>query len=92
MTAAELRCRREFVDYWRSEGKAKADWQATYRNRLRTRAEQLGLNPPKPETPEARAWRERKEAAEKAPEHVAAGARERLNAVKGAVGELFARS
>ena len=31
----------EFVDYWRGEGKAKADWVATWRNRVRDRAKRI---------------------------------------------------
>jgi uncharacterized protein YdaU (DUF1376 family) len=31
---AERECR-EFIDYWRGRGEARADWQATFRNRLR---------------------------------------------------------
>ena len=35
---AERECR-EFIDYWRGRGEARADWQATFRNRLRKVAE-----------------------------------------------------
>jgi len=38
----------EFVDYWRCRGDLRADWQAGLRNRLRDRAERLGLKPRKP--------------------------------------------
>jgi uncharacterized protein YdaU (DUF1376 family) len=30
---------REFIDYWKSDGGTKVDWQATFRNRLRKLAE-----------------------------------------------------
>lgn len=38
----------EFIDYWRGRGDLRADWQATLRNRLRAKAEQLGLSERKP--------------------------------------------
>ena len=35
-------CVPEFLDYWLGEGKPKADWDATFRNRVRQRIEQAG--------------------------------------------------
>lgn len=44
---AERETRQEFIDWWRGVGLLRADWQATYRNRLRTVAKRLGLKPRK---------------------------------------------
>lgn len=46
--AQQAQCVAEFIDWWRGDGRLKADWQATLRNRLRVRAEQLSLKPRKP--------------------------------------------
>lgn len=35
----------ETLDYWRSEGKRKADWMATIRNRVRTLEKWRGFQP-----------------------------------------------
>lgn len=38
----------EFINWWRGDGRLKADWQATLRNRLSSEAERRGLRPRKP--------------------------------------------
>jgi hypothetical protein len=43
----ERSTRAEFVDWWRGDGRMKADWQATYRNRLRFVAKRDKLKPVK---------------------------------------------
>lgn len=70
------------------DGGLKANWQATYRNRLDVQAERLGLAPPQPETPAQRDWLAKKRAAEAPPAKPAKNARERVD---GVVRDLFAR-
>jgi hypothetical protein len=53
----------EFIDYWRGRGDLRADWQATLRNRLRAKAEQLGLSERKPRDA---TWQAHQDAAAKA--------------------------
>jgi hypothetical protein len=56
----EQRTRREFVTWWRGDGRLKADWQATYVNWLIKTATKLGLKPPPADTPQRRLWLEQK--------------------------------
>jgi hypothetical protein len=49
----------EFINWWRGDGRLKADWQATLRNRLLTEAERRALKPRKPRDAQWLAERER---------------------------------
>lgn len=87
----ELKTRREFINWWMGDGGLKANWQATYRNRLDVRAEALGLKPPPADTPQRRLWLEQRAKAEAPPAKVAPHAREALDAAKAELGRaLFA--
>jgi len=86
-TALELETRADFIDWWRSAQRPKGDWQATYRNWLRKSARQLGLKPPKPDTPQSTLWREQRDRALAPVTNPAPRAREQLDA---AAGKLFA--
>jgi hypothetical protein len=86
----ELETRATFADYWRSVGKLKADWQATYRNWLRSDAKKLGLRPPQPDSPQRRLWAEQKRRAEAPPVQPVAGARETIQSAMMKLGRLHA--
>ena len=62
----ELETREEFVDYWRSEGRLKADWNAAYRNQLKRVARQQSLAPRAPSTVRE-AYQRRRAASEAGP-------------------------
>lgn len=69
----------DFINWWRGDGRLKADWQATLRNRLSVVAEQRGLKPRKPRDAKWHAERaqyeqQRRLALDPAPHHVPLGA------------------
>jgi hypothetical protein len=58
---------KEFVNHWRSVAELRADWQATFQNRLAVVAERRGLQERKPHDAESLRWQEQRRAAMEAP-------------------------